>query len=215
MTLEHRIRDVLGRLQTLSEAPAGNLEAHISRSAPESASPTGATLRAALSDRELRERSLYDWYVLQFERHPDDSARRLSLYLLAERDYLERTDREIREATVQKGSITAYSEDGAAVEGIHAMRVIEWYEGVHPRDVATAEGQTEAWVRKVRSHHRRDSQTGRPRSEFLDWDEGRRHREVAALHARGMSQQKAADKLGVSKRTMHRYWPAEARAVAA
>jgi hypothetical protein len=208
MTLEQKIRDVLARLSTLSEAPAGNLEAQIARSAPESAKPGGATLRLRSDRPPPKARSLFDWYQWQFSHNAADRARLLSLYLLAEREYLERTDREAREETAQKGSILAYSQDGAAVESIAAMRVIEWYEGVQARDVATVEDATESWVRKVRSHHGRNSDDGRPRSEFLSWDEDRRIREVASLHARGMGQKKAADRLGIAKSTLQRYWPA-------
>jgi hypothetical protein len=205
LTLEEEIRDVLAKLSTLSEAPAGNLEAQIARSSPDSAAPEGTTIRH-LSDRHLRDRSIHDWYRTQFERHANNPRRLLSLCLLAKREYLERTDRAASEQTAQKGSILAYSQDGSAVEGIAAKRVIEWYEGVDALDVAIVEDQTEMWVRKVRKQHDRRADDGRARAEFLDWDEDRRRREVAALAA-NHGQKVTADKLRVSKRLVQRYWP--------
>lgn len=206
MTIEQKIADVLAKLSTLSEAPAGNLEAQIARSAPESSAPMGAT-ESELSDRSLRDRSLYDWYRLQFERHAGNSQRLLSLCLLGEREYLERVNRIAHEQTAEKGSIIAYSQDGAAVEAIHALRVIEWYEGVAAIDVAVAEGETEVWVRKIRTQQGRYPGDGRKRPEFLDLDEDERRRKVASLVARGMGAQKIAHRLGVSKHTVQRYWP--------
>jgi hypothetical protein len=207
LTLEQKICDVLARLSTLSEAPAGNLEAQIARSSPDSAAPGEATIRY-LSDRQRRDRSIHDWYRTQFERHAGSPRRLLSLYLLAEREYLERTDRQASEQTAQKGSILAFSQDGTAVEGIAAKRVIEWYEGVDALDVALVEDQTEMWVRKVRKQHDRRPDDGRARAEFLDWDDDRRHREVAALAA-NHGQKIAADKLRISKRLVQQYWPAQ------
>ncbi|HSC21008.1 MAG TPA: hypothetical protein VLC07_04705, partial [Solirubrobacterales bacterium] len=112
MNLEQKITDVLARLSTLSEAPAGNLEAQIARSAPEASVPGGATLREVRDDSH-RSRSLFDWYREQFTRHADNPQRLLSLYLAAEREYLRRTDPTIHRQTAEKGSILAYSEDGA------------------------------------------------------------------------------------------------------
>lgn len=208
--LEGRIADVLARLSTLSEAPSGNLEAHISRSAPEATIPTGATTRHDSFRPPPKERSLYDWYRWQFDRHADQPSRLLSLYLLAEREYLLRTCREIAEEAAQRGSIAAYSEDGALVESVRAKLVIEWYEDVHPRDVATAEGATEAWVRKVRRQAKLNPDDGRPRPAFLDWPEEERRRKVAACKIEGLGQELTAQRLGVSKRTVQTYWPRDA-----
>lgn len=236
MTLEERIADVLARLSVLPEAPAGGAIARVApedlprdarperdrgfnRPSPkphhESSIPSGVSLRERDPNQPPpKERSLYDWYRWMFERHATEGGRLLSLYLLAEREYLERVDRDACEEKAQKGSITAYSEEGYFVEGVHALRVIEWYEGVHPRDVATAEGQTESWVRKIRRLHERNPEDGRARAGFLDLDEEGRRAAVAKLAARGMSRQKAADRLGIGKTTATRYWPAEELAAA-
>jgi hypothetical protein len=205
LTLEQKIRDVLARLSTLSEAPAGDLEEQIAHSSPVSAAPGDATLRD-LSERALRDRSLHDWYRDQFALNASDAERLLSLYLAAEREYFRRTIPELHRRTAEKGSILAYSQDGAAVESIAAKQMIEEFEGVHALDVAIIEGKTEAWVIKVRKQHDRRPDDGRPRAEFLDWDDDRRRREVAALAA-NHGQKVAADKLRISKRTLQRYWP--------
>jgi hypothetical protein len=209
MTLDDKIRDLLGRLSTLSEAPAGNLEAQISRSAPESSAPSGAE-EFPRSNDDVRDRSLFDWYRTSFERNADNPERLLSLYLAGEREYLRRSDPRVHDRTVERGSIVALSESGSVVEEVAAIQVIKEFEGVHALDVAIVEGKTEAWVRKVRRQHGRDPEDGRPRPEFLDYDEDRRREAVAEQVAKGRGKKAAAKALGVNPDTVRRYWPEEA-----
>jgi hypothetical protein len=207
MTLHEKIRDVLARLETLSEAGAGNLEAQISKSAPESSPPAGGLIDTDRSAGTIRDRSLHDWYRTQFANHAENPERLLSLYLAAEREYLRRTVPDLHRRTAEKGSILAYSQDGAAVEGIAALQVIEEFEGVHALDVAIIEGKTEAWVIKVRRQHGRDPQDGRLRSPFHGWDEDRRRQEVASLARDDLGAKAIGKRLGVDKNTIKRYLP--------
>ncbi len=209
MNLEQKINDLLGRLAVISEAPSGNLEAQLSRSAPESSEPSGI-LRTRDTD-SLRGRSLFEWYREEFAKRITEPDRLLSLYLAGEREYLRRTDPRIHEATAEKGSILAYSEDGAAVESIAAEHVIKEFEGVHALDVAIIEGKTEAWVLKVRRMHGRNPHDGRPLAEFREWDDEERRRQIhlylVEVRSRGeeAGAKRIANHFGVAKQTIQRY----------
>jgi hypothetical protein len=210
VNLEQKINDLLGRLAIISEAPAGNLEAQLSRSAPESSEPSGALSLAHHTDAK-RGLSLFEWYRDEFAKRIAEPDRLLSLYLAGEREYLRRTDPRIHAATAEKGSIVAYSEDGATVEGIAAEHVIKEFEGVHALDVAIIEGKTEAWVLKVRRLHGRNPHDGRALAEFREWDDEERRRQIELylVEVRSRGQQAGAKRIanhfGVSKQTIQRY----------
>lgn len=104
--------------------------------------------------------------------------------------------------------------DGLLAERAAAERICEWYVGLSAIEVAIEEGVTEAWVKKARREHGRNPDDGRPLPEFYGWDEKTRSAKVLLL-AETMSQSAAADHLGVDRKSVHRYWPAEAAAVAA
>lgn len=95
MTLEQKIRDVLARLSTLSEANASNLEPRTSHGKSSSRAPAGVSSRIAPTDPDRpppKERSLFDWYSWMFDHtDPGDVDRLLKLWLQAERDYYSRT----------------------------------------------------------------------------------------------------------------------------
>lgn len=209
MTLEQKICDVLTRLATLSEAPASNLEPRTSHGAASSKVPAGATLRQDSSAPPSKERSLHDFYAWHFAENAEDPGRLLTFYLLAERDYMTRRYHVPDRMALRSGGLTENdSIDGGAAERAAAERVVDLYEGMAAVEVAVHEYTSEAWVKKARRMHGRDPHDGRPRAEFLDWDEDRRTREVASLAER-MGQKAAADKLRVSKRTVQKYWPRE------
>lgn len=206
--LEDKIRDLLARLSVFTEAPAGNLEAQIARSAPES-SPPGDSLRVVDNDSH-RDRSLYDWYLAQFIRHAGNPDRLLSLYLAGEREYLRRTEPELHKRTAEKGSIVAYSQEGYVVEGMAAEQVVEEFEGIHALDVAIIIGKTEAWVLKVRRQHGRRPEDGRPRPDWHAWDEDLRRVKCALAAEEGLSMEAAANRFGVHRETVKKYWPGSA-----
>jgi hypothetical protein len=209
MNLEQKIRDLLGRLAVISEAPAGNLEAQLSRSAPESSSPSGV-LRTHDTD-SIRGRSLFDWYRDEFARRAGEPDRMLSLYLLGERDYLRRVDKKVHQALAEKGSILAYSQAGDVVESIAAEHVIKEFEGVHALDVAIIENKTEAWVLKVRRMHGRNPHDGRELVPFREWDDEERKRQIHLylVEVRSKGEEAGAKRIakhfGVDKNTIKRY----------
>ena len=104
--------------------------------------------------------------------------------------------------------------DGERADRAAASRIIDLYEGIPAAEVAVHEYQTEDWVKKARRMHGRNPQDGRPRADFLDWPEDRRHREVVALANRDIGLTKAAQRLGVDKNTVKRYWPQPVAAAA-
>lgn len=211
MTLEDKIRDVLARLATLSEAPTSTLDSAGSHGVPESKPPAG--VRSNIDTDQDRpppkDRSLADWYAWQFARAADNPHRLLTLYLLAERDYMTRRYHVEASVALRSGELTDNDAiDGGAAEQAAIDRVVDLYEGMPAVEVAVHEYTTEAWVKKARRLRAREPYDGRPRPEFYDWSEDRRSREVAAL-ANRMGQRKAANRLGIAKSTLQRYWPAE------
>ena len=206
MSLKQKIRDVLAQLATLSEASAASLEPRASQGAPESSIPAGVSLRDRPPDKGD---SLHDWWRWRFAEAVAKDESEFELYrlcLLAERDYAERRFRSPDRMALRSGELTVNAIDGGAAEDRQAERVVELYEGIPAVEVAVHEYTTEAWVKKARRQLGRDPQTGRPRPDFLDWDEDRRHREVATLAER-MGKKAAAAKLRVDPGTVRRYWP--------
>ena len=213
--LEDKVSDVLARLATLTEAPAGNVEAQIARSAPESSLPQGSTLRLDPDRPPPKDRSLHDWYLWHFVRHAGDPDRLDSLRILAEREYKRRTQSTEHQKTLHSGAWLHLHRKGDKVEDEEADRVVDWYEGVHARDVAVIEDITESWVRKIRLQRNRYPDDGRPRPEFYDWPEKRRRATIARLAGELPSKQAVADHLGVDRMTVSRYWPKHRRMAAA
>jgi hypothetical protein len=199
VTLEDRIRDVLARLSVLSEVSASSLEPRMSGNSESPSKPPPGVSRGLYDYWSERFARLYAEGKSEFEIHRD--------YLLAERDWAACTMHSPDRMALRSGEATDNDAvNGGAAEAAAADRVIELYEGVPAVEVAVHEYTTEAWVRKARAQRGRNPTDGRPRPEFLDWDEDRRTREVASLASR-MGQKKAADRLGVAKSTLQRYWP--------
>jgi len=210
MTLDARISDVLGRLALLADGATSNLDPdRTHHGAPESSIPAGVELRSSEKPPDKRRCSLFQWYGWHFDR-TEDPERRASLYLLAEMDYREFRFRVARRVELRSGELVENDRaDGGAAERAATERVIDWYESVPALTVAVLEDQREEWVRKARRMHGRNPDDGRPRAEWFGWDEDERRRQVAKLFNRDMGQKTAADRLGVSKRTVQKYWPRE------
>jgi hypothetical protein len=211
--LDNQIANLLERLSMLSEAPAGNLEAQISRSAPESSAPGGSDDGFDRSADAQREHSLHVWYREEFARLKAAGLNdlRLSLYLAGEREYLRRIDPSTHDRTVERGSIVALSESGSVVEQVAALNVLKEFEGVHAMHAALVEGKAEHWIRKVRQQHRRDAEWGRPRAPFLDWDDEERRRQIrqqqqfAKDRGEYIGAKRLARHFGVAHKTIQRY----------
>lgn len=218
MTLDDKIRDVLARLSMLADGDTQNLDAETAEldhhGKADSKPPPGVELRSSDQPPSKERRSLYEWYSWHFDR-TEDPDRRLSLYLLAEIDYQDFRFRADWRTELRKGELDDRdATDGGAAERAAAERVIDWYEGKPALLVAMLERTTEAWVKKARRQHDRNPVDGRPIPEFLQWDDDRRRREVAAQVAKGRGKKAAAKALGVNPDTVRRYWPEEAVAAA-
>jgi hypothetical protein len=237
LTLEERIRDVLARLSTLSEAPAAGTLAAVATpsSLPkeqraesdrkaktpkrhhESSIPAGVSLHAVDPDRPpSKERSLFDYYAWKFARldlETEAHKARVTV-LLAERDHERRIQPNAHTKALRSGALLGDNAEGKIAEEVQIRRVIEDYKGVPAIEVGIFEETTEEWVKKARRIMSCDVDTGHPRPPFLDWSEDDRRREAAKLHRRGMGQKKAADRLGIAKSTLQRYWPQPATVAA-
>ncbi len=217
MTLEEKIRDVLGRLSTLSEASASNLEPRTSHGATESQVPKGVSEKGRLQPTDpdrppSPDRSLFDFYLWQFANaDPDDHAALLNLWLLAERDYHARVLHIPRRIAVRSGQDAIGTISGAEAEREAAKRVVELYEGRSAEEAAVFEYTTVAVIHKARRLHKRNLDDGRPRPPFLDWDDEERRRQIDLLRAQAkhrheiLGAKAVAKHFGVDKNTVKRY----------
>jgi DNA-binding CsgD family transcriptional regulator len=212
VTLDHRVRDVLGRLQMLAEGSTSNLDPNkISRTHAESKAPGGISIPTSDRPPDKAQVTLYDWYRWHFADAEGDEHRIASLILVAEMDYRDFRFHVAKRVQLRSGELTDNDRlDGGKAERDHVDRVVDCYEGVPVLVVALLEGQRVEWVKKARRLHARNAEDGRPRPEFLTWDDDRRRREVAALAARGLGSVKIAHRLGVATNTVKRYLPKEA-----
>jgi hypothetical protein len=217
VTLEQKIRDVLARLSTLSEAKASNLEPRTSHGASDSRAPAGVAERRRIHatdpDRPPSpERSLYDFYVWHFSHaDPDDQGRLLELWLLAERDYHARALHIPRRVAVRSGEDAIGKLSGEAAELEAAKRVVELYEGRSAEEAAVFEYTTVQVIHKARKMHQRNSDDGRPRPPFRDWNEDERRRQINLLREQAkrrdeiLGAKAIANHFGVDKNTVKRY----------
>ncbi len=217
LTLEQKIRDVLARLSTLSEAKASNLEPRTSHGASDSRAPAGVAERRRLQPTDPdrpppKERSLFDFYVWEFAHaDPDDRAELFNLWLLAERDYHARVLHIPRRVAVRSGEDAKGTISGAEAEREAAKRVVELYEGRSAEEAAVFEYTTVGVIHKARKMHKRNTDDGRPRPPFLDWDEDERRRQIELLRKRAkdrneiMGAKRIAQHFGVALSTVQRY----------
>lgn len=196
---------VLGKLKMLADGATLNLDPNrVHGGATKSKPPSRG-----------RGMSLYEFYRAEFERYADDENMTRTLWMLACDDYEDFRFRSDYRVEVRRGEVLENDPaDPGAADRAQAQRIIDWYEGKPPLYVAMRESRmgalvTEAWVCKKRRDHGRNPEDGRPQAPFLDLDDDARRAEVAKHVAPGVSQQTVANRLGVGKTTVQRYWPAE------
>lgn len=199
--LEARIREILGKLQLLSEAKSAPVASSTSHGKPDTQAPPGALPDRDSAKPPPKDRSLFEWYAWQFDNAKDDYRRRLLCYL-AERDY-ENVRRRIPD---RRRGVKEEDRGEPETEEVWATRIVQWYEGLDAVEVAILEECSEGAVTKARRIKGRNERDGRERSAFLGMEERERHIVVLRCKDKGMSQNAAAAKLGVSKRTVGRYW---------
>lgn len=237
VSLDEQIRDVLARLSTLTEAPAaGTLvstappatlpkeqrrESDCKAKAPKRHHESGIPVGVSLVDRDpdrppSKDRSLFDYYAWQFARLDLETQplRAHLMILLANRDYTARLYPDSHREALRSGALLGDNAEGDIAEEAAIRRVVAEYLGFSALEVAVLEYTTEEWVKKARRILKCDVDTGRPRPAFLDWSEEDRCKEVAKLYRRGLGQKKVADRLGVVKSTVQRYWPEQATVAA-
>lgn len=206
--IDEMIKDILGKMSVLAEAPVQSLNPNrVTSSATKSKAPQRADSRSDEDDPKDRV-SLYEWYSREFAkaREEGDQDKLCSIYLLAVTDYVDYRYRPDWRTELRKGELDDRdAADPEAAERESAARVVRDYEGKPAHFVATLERCNVAWVKKARRWHDRNPETGRALPEFLKWDDGRRKREVEALEGLGLRSKAIAAQLGVDKNTVKRY----------
>ena len=128
------------------------------------------------------------------------------LCYLAERDY-ERYRR--RPSDTKRGPISLRGKDGGDAEMEGMKRIVEWYEGLDALEVAILEECSLDHVRKARRVFRREESDGTERAGWKGWDDEFRWKVVTEYRQEGYKQFEVAGKLGVSERTIRKYWSAK------
>jgi hypothetical protein len=211
--IDDMIRDILGKLQVLADAPTQNLNPNrVSGSKTDSRPPQRAGQSNRFDD-EKDKVSLFEWYSQEFAaaKEAGDEDKLCSLYLLAVADYVDYRYRPDWRTELRKGELDARDpQNPEAGEREAAARVVRDYEGKPAHFVATIERVNVEWVHKARRWHARNPRDGRERPAFYEWDDDRRRQEVEALAALKLGCKAIGQKLGVDKNTVKRYLPKEA-----
>lgn len=203
--LDVRIRSILAKLEVLSDAPAGTLGAFVSRGAPTSSAPPEAIEDRDTSAPPPKDRSLFDWYLWQFHAAGDEERLRLLTYL-AERDYEER----LRGLPGHRVALRPERE-----EEEEAKFVLEAFAGMDVLEVAVIGRYRVGWVKTVRQRGGMRPEDGRPASIWRTLDESARFEACRRAQSAGESQERAAADLGITARTLRKYWSLAREAVVA
>lgn len=201
--LARRANTIICKLKLLGEAKSsGKISAEGLQQKAESSPPPEVRLDSDAAQPPPKDRSLYEWYIWHFARATSEYRFRLLCYL-AERDY-ERYRR--RPSDAKRGPITLRGKDGGEAETEGMKRIVEWYSGIEAVEVAILEECSIDHVRKARRVFRRVESDGRALTGWKGWDDDERLAQVKRLRVGGYSQQEVAAELGVSDRTVRKYW---------
>lgn len=216
--LRRRVRKVLRQMELLSEARAMTIGLGTHGGEPDHLPPETQKLAMRADGKPPRERSLFERYLWEFEQCPKRQDPQWAFRLLcacAERDL----EHHLRGPGPSKIAGNLYgtlgegqSRNGAAVEKEKGDELVRDYEGAPAAEVAQITQQRVEWVMKARELRGRDPETGLPKPEWFSWTPQRRRNEVATRAlGQGMTQEQIAGELGVSVRTIRRFWPSERR----
>lgn len=227
--LEAQIREVLAQLARLSEAPSnwrvtppplkpkpppgepkpkpGHLISNKKPSA-ESKAPTGFRPGRSWATDEQPSIDFFthDHFRYRFEHAASESEKRV---LVA------RARAQIKAITHGPGAerIALRAE---ASEADDAEALVQAGQGVPAAEIAAETGWPIGWIRSQRERRGFDPELGKPRARFREMSHDERRALVARLHHQdGLDQRGVAQVLGVSKTTIHNYWPTRQKARAA
>jgi hypothetical protein len=197
--LEARIRQILARLELLSEARASSLATKISSGGADTRPPPG--VREDPSQVPSRVHSpLIVYYRWAFDNARDDEHRWLLCYL-AERDHRNHVKPLSRDRTALFPSRGGSTEDENAL----VREVLDRFEGMDAQEVAVLGDFRVGWVRTIRERAGRRAEDGTERPTWFRMSEEEKLAAVAEAYAEGAGNQRVASALGVSRRTIARY----------
>lgn len=157
--------------------------------------PAGVTLKKGPPSKDD---SLYDYYLHEFAKALKSEDREAVERLVgeAELDHLKFIGKRPR--------VNLPDDDREA-----RKQVVNDYPGKSPLEVCQAMGgdaRLIPWIKQARRDHRREVETGVPLPGWHGWDDERRVAEIRDCRDKGWDQAKTAAKLGVSDRTLRKYW---------
>jgi hypothetical protein len=100
---------------------------------------------------------------------------------------------------------------GEAAEREAARQVVDLYEGVRAEEAAVIENVPIQVIHKARKQHKRNTDDGRPRPPFLDWDDAERRRQIGLLQQQAkfrgevLGAKALGQHFGVAKNTVRPY----------
>lgn len=199
--LRHEIRDILAKMETLSEVRAST----VGRSSRSSEKPDGPPGFIGLSEKHCppEDRSLYEHFVWRF-RHEvaaNRSKKRL-WFLLWEAQKAYDTRATPPSPDNPRVALVLTRADEKALIG----HILEHHEGENAVKVAIDLSLPEGWIKKIREDNNREPDHGRPRPKWRELEDWEKRAIVSSLRENDkMTQKETAAWLGVSSRTVRHY----------
>jgi predicted Fe-S protein YdhL (DUF1289 family) len=200
--LARRANTILCKLKLLGEAKSsGRISAVGHQQKADASAPPETNLKNPDQNQPPpKDRSLYDWYLWHFSRARNEYKWRLLCYL-AERDY----ERYVKRPP-DRGPLTLRGKDGEEAEREGMKRIVEWYAGLDAQEVAILEECSAEHVKKARRVFRKQESDGREVPGWRGMSEEGRYEVITEYRLRGLKQFEVAGELGVSERTLRKYW---------
>lgn len=198
--LRHEIRDILAKMETLSEVGASP----VGRSSKSSEKPDGPPGFIGLSEKHCppEDRSLYEHFVWRFRHEVAANRSKKRLWFLlweAQKAYDVRATPTSPDNPRVALVLTRHDEKALI------KHVLEDHEGEHAVQVAINLSLPEGWIKKIREDNSREPEHGYRRPKWRELDEQQKRGVVGQLRRRGLTQHQTAKWLGVHRNTVNTY----------
>lgn len=199
--LRLEVRNLFRELQLLAEAPAQNLEPSgpVSHGKASGSAPKGANPSRSSDDPMSKDVSLYEHWAFRIgmAANNDNQPELQRLLILARRDledYKHRPDED--RVKIQQERLESRDIELLLAHG----------EGIHAGVLAARHRWPIGWVRHVRERNGKEPDYGWERPDWKSMSEDERYAFIEKLQGEGLSQRECAERIGVSKTSISRFW---------